>query len=80
MYNQSLAIHRAYSEQLAPLYGDKVFETVVPLAKDFKEAVSSRLPISHYKPKGAPAKAMAALAEELLARAAAAADPARRVA
>lgn len=80
MYNQSLAIHRAYSEQLRSLYGDKVFETVVPLAKDFKEAVSSRLPISHYKPKGAPAKAMAALADELLKRAAAAADPARRVA
>ena len=80
MFNQSLAIHRAYSEQLRTLYGDAVFETVIPLAKDFKEAVASRLPISHYKPKGAPAKAVAALAEELLARAAAAADPARRVA
>jgi chromosome partitioning protein len=80
MYNQSLAIHRAYAEQLRALYGDQVFATMVPLAKDFKEAVSSRLPISHYKPKGAPAKAMAALAEELLARAAAAAAQTRRVA
>jgi chromosome partitioning protein len=71
MYNQSLAIHRAYAEQLRTLYGNEVFSTTVPLAKDFKEAVSSRLPISHYKPKGAPAKAMAALADELLARAAA---------
>jgi chromosome partitioning protein len=80
MYNQSLAIHRAYAEQLRAIYGEQVFATVVPLAKDFKEAVSSRLPISHYKPKGAPAKAMAALAEELLARGAAAAAQSRRVA
>jgi chromosome partitioning protein len=80
MYNQSLAIHRAYSDQLRTMYGHEVFETVVPLAKDFKEAVSSRLPISHYKPKGAPAKAMAALAAELLARAEAATAESRRVA
>jgi chromosome partitioning protein len=80
MYNQSLAIHRAYAEQLRTMYGDQVFATMVPLAKDFKEAVSARLPISHYRPKGAPAKAMTALADELLARAAAAADQTRRVA
>jgi chromosome partitioning protein len=79
MYNQSLAIHRAYAEQLRALYSDQVFATMVPLAKDFKEAVSSRLPISHYKPKGAPAKAIVALAEELTARAGAAAGT-RRVA
>jgi chromosome partitioning protein len=80
MYNQSLAIHRAYSDQLRTLYGDSVFATTIPLAKDFKEAVSSRLPISHYKPKGAPAKAMMALAEELIARAEASLAKARRVA
>jgi chromosome partitioning protein len=80
MYNQTLAIHRAYADQLRSLYGDQVFGTMVPLAKDFKEAVSSRLPISHYKPKGAPAKAMVALAEELLARASEAVSNSRRVA
>jgi chromosome partitioning protein len=80
MYNQSLAIHRAYADQLRSLYGDGVFATMVPLAKDYKEAVSSRLPISHYKPKGAPAKAMIALAEELLARSAEADSKSRRVA
>ena len=80
MYNQSLAIHRAYAEQLRALYGEQVFETMVPLAKDFKEAVSARLPISHYKPKGAPAKAMVALGEELLTRASAAVAQSRRVA
>jgi chromosome partitioning protein len=80
MYSQSLAIHRAYAEQLRAMYGEQVFATMVPLAKDFKEAVSSRLPISHYKPKGAAAKAMIALADELLAKAAAAAAQSRRVA
>jgi chromosome partitioning protein len=80
MYNQSLAIHRAYADQLRTLYGELVFSTMVPLAKDFKEAVSSRLPISHYKPKGAPAKSMIALAEELVTRAEAAVAQTRRVA
>jgi chromosome partitioning protein len=80
MYNQSLAIHRAYAEQLRAIYQDRVFSTMVPLAKDFKEAVSARLPISHYRPKGSAAKAMAALADELLQRAAAAAEESRRVA
>ena len=80
MYNQSLAIHRAYAEQLRKLYGDQVFSTMVPLAKDFKEAVASRLPISHYKPKGVPAKTVTALAEELMSRAEAAVAQLRRVA
>jgi hypothetical protein len=53
---------------------------MVPLAKDFKEAVSSRLPISHYKPKGAPAKTMVTLAEELTKRAEGALATTRRVA
>jgi chromosome partitioning protein len=79
MFNRSLAIHRAYADQLRELYADQVFSAMVPLAKDFKEAVSARLPISHYKPKGAPAKAMGALADELCARVVSATQP-RRVA
>jgi hypothetical protein len=42
--------------------------------------VSSRLPISHYKPKGAPAKALIALSEELITRAELAVASTRRVA
>ena len=64
MFNKALSIHVAYASQLRDLYGSKVFATEIPLAKDFKEAVASRLPISHYKPKSAPAKTLIALAAE----------------
>ena len=50
------------------MFGDQVFAAQFPLAKDFKEAVASRQPISHYKPKSAAAKATQIVAEELIAR------------
>ncbi|HEU5116483.1 MAG TPA: ParA family protein [Isosphaeraceae bacterium] len=68
MFDKRLGIHTAYETLLRQLYGADVFTTPFPLAKDFKEAVASRLPISHYKPKSAAAKATRAVAEELLAR------------
>lgn len=68
MYDKRLAIHLAYESRLRSLYGAEVFEHPVPLAKDFKEAVASRLPISHYKPRSAAAKAAQGVADELLAR------------
>jgi chromosome partitioning protein len=82
MFDKRLGIHLAYETRLRALYGETVFGTPVPLAKDFKEAVAARLPISHYKPKSAAAKVTKAVADELLARAAALAHQAdeRRVA
>jgi chromosome partitioning protein len=74
MFNKALGIHAAYDHQLRALYGDQVFAATVPLAKDFKEAVAARLPVTAYKPRSAAAKAMKAVADELLLRAAAAAD------
>jgi chromosome partitioning protein len=68
MFNKSLAIHVAYAENLRSLYGDQVFATVVPLAKDYKEAVAGRLPVAEYKPRSAAAKAISTLADELLKR------------
>jgi chromosome partitioning protein len=50
------------------LYGDDVFAARIPEAAEFVEAVARRMPIVQYKPKGASAKAIKALAEELLAR------------
>ena len=47
-----------------------MFANHFPLMKDYKEAVASRTPISHYKPKAAAGKAAKAVAEELLERAA----------
>ncbi len=68
MFDRRLAIHLAYETRLRALYGEGVFTNVFPVAKDFKEAVSSRQPISHYKPKSAAAKATKAVADELIGR------------
>jgi chromosome partitioning protein len=84
MFNKSLGVHVTYENYLRQQYGAEVFSAVVPLAKDFKEAVTFRKPIVEYKPRSAAAKAIAALADEFLARlderCGAAADESRRVA
>jgi chromosome partitioning protein len=73
MKNKALGIHTAYEHQLRTLYGEQVFAATVPLAKDFKESVAQRRPVAAYKPRSAAAKAIKAVADELLERAAAAA-------
>ena len=62
------SIHQLYEAQLRTAYGDEVFTARVPEATEFVEAVARRMPIAQYKPKGAAAKAVKALAEEVLAR------------
>ena len=69
MFNKSLGIHAAYDHQLRALYGDQVFQATVPLAKDYKEAVAARQPVASYKPRSAAAKAVKAVADELIERA-----------
>ncbi len=69
MFNPRLAIHKAYEGTLRELYGDQVFRTTIPLAADFKEAIAQRKPIATYKPRGASAKAIKALADEVAERA-----------
>jgi chromosome partitioning protein len=73
MFNKGLGIHTAYERQLRSLYGAQVFQARVPLAKDFKEAVAARLPVTAYKPRSAAAKAVQVVADELSERAATAA-------
>jgi chromosome partitioning protein len=68
MYNPRLAIHKAYEQTLRQTYQGDVFSTMVPYAADFKEAIAQRLPIVRYKPRGAGAKAIQTLADEMLAR------------
>lgn len=68
MFNKSLSVHVTYEGFLRELHGVDVFETVIPHAKDYKEAVTYRKPIVEYKPKSAAAKSTAALADEFLAR------------
>lgn len=68
MFDRRLAVHATYAEMLRASYGPLVFEASVPRAKDFVEAVAQRKPVSLTKPRGAAAKAMQAVADELLAR------------
>lgn len=68
MFNPRLAIHSAYSTMLRDLYGADVLTTTVPIGADLKEAVALRKPIAHHKPRGASAKAIQALGQELLGR------------
>ena len=68
MYNKALSVHVTYEAYLRELHGDDAFRAVIPLAKDFKEAVTLRKPVVEHKPRSAASKAVAALAEEFLAR------------
>ena len=53
---------------LRQTYGLDVFATMVPVAVDYKEAIAQRRPVAQYKPKGAAAKMIKALAEEIMGR------------
>jgi chromosome partitioning protein len=68
MFNARLAIHKLYENLLREQYGAAVFETRIPYAADFKEAIAQRKPIVQYKPRCASAKAIKSLADELLSR------------
>jgi chromosome partitioning protein len=68
MYDKRLGIHVAYERHLREIYGPAVFEATFPLAKDYKEAVAARQPVTRYKPRSAAAKAILAVGEELLRR------------
>jgi len=65
---QKLALHDAYEQQLRSLYGEQVFETTLTQKKDFKEAISERVPIHFLRPRCAAAKEINAIAEEILRR------------
>lgn len=65
------AVHQLYEETLRADYGADVLATRIPAAADFPEAVAHRKPVCLYKPRSAAAKAVKALADEVLARMAA---------
>jgi chromosome partitioning protein len=68
MFDKRLGIHRDYRRELGELYGDMVFEHPVPMAKDFKEAISARKPVTVYRPKSTAATAIQAVAGEMVQR------------
>src|SRR5262249_7848820 len=57
MSNKSPSVHTPYEASLRELHGADAFTAVVPLAKDFKEAVTLRKPVVEHKPLSAASKA-----------------------
>jgi chromosome partitioning protein len=68
MFSPRKTIHRLYESNLRNLYGPAVFATMIPHAADYPEAIACRKSVAQHKPKGAAAKAVRALADEVLAR------------
>jgi chromosome partitioning protein len=70
MFDKRLSVHVAYESQLRAMFGEAVFETTFPLAKDFKSAVCARKPIAFAQKsaRNAAVKATQAVADELLRR------------
>jgi chromosome partitioning protein len=71
MYQARRTVHKLYVDTLRSGHGSAVFEALIPEAVEFVEAVTVGKPVGFFKPKGAPAKAIRAVAEELLVRLAA---------
>ena len=68
MHQPKLAIHATFTRALRETYGDLVLANAVPYNVAFKECVVARKPLSHWKPRTAAAKAIDAVAGEVLAR------------
>lgn len=68
MFQPKLAIHATFARALRETYGELVLSNAVPYNVAFKECVLARKPLSHWKPRTAAAKAIDAVAGEVLAR------------
>ncbi len=68
MYQARRSVHQAYVAHLKEAHGAAVFAAAIPEAAEFAEAVMARKPIGFHKPRGAAAKAIRAVAEELVGR------------
>jgi chromosome partitioning protein len=62
------AVHQLYLETLRAQYGEELLGSMIPEAADLVEATMLRRPVVWHKPRGASAKALAALAAEIEAR------------
>ena len=68
MVSPRKTLHQAFEETLRSLYGFDVFEERFLEAIAYAESITKRMPIQQYKPKGAPAKSIIRLADEIMAR------------
>ncbi|QDV39478.1 ParA family protein [Tautonia plasticadhaerens] len=70
MHNARRAMHKTFVELLGA-DTPELLEAVVPESADFPEAIAALRPIHWHKPRGAAARAMDAVADEILGRLAA---------
>lgn len=68
MVSPRRALHQAYENRMRTEYGDIVFTTRMLEMPDYPEAIAMRQTAAQYKPKGAAAKAIRAIADEIVAR------------
>ena len=68
LYQPRLAVHAAYAKALRETHGALVLEPTMPFNVAFKECMVARKPLAHWKPRTAAAKAMDAIAVEILRR------------
>jgi chromosome partitioning protein len=68
MVQPRLSVHIAFEQMLRDAHGDLILQARIPLAADIKEAIANGKAVSHYKPRGASAKAFKQLADEIMGR------------
>jgi chromosome partitioning protein len=68
VYRERVNLQISYSESFAKEFPGGLLKGFIPMATQFQEAVNNRKPISHYRPKCAAAKAVAAVVEEMETR------------
>lgn len=71
MYQARRSLHQVYADLLRQQYGAEVFRAPLPDAAEIPEATMLRKPVVYHKPRGAAAKALAAIADEVESRLAA---------
>jgi len=65
------SVHGAFERTLREIHGPLIFETKVAESTDIPDAIVVNKPVTHYKPRGASAKSIKILADEIVARIAA---------
>lgn len=68
LFQPRLAVHAAYAKALRQTHGALVLDPTMPFNVAFKDCMVARKPLAHWKPKTAAAKAMDAIALEILRR------------
>ena len=68
MVDSRLSIHAAYRADLGEAFGGDLFAEVIPASTDFKTAVTLRKGVTEHKPRSMASKALARVADEVLAR------------